>query len=600
MLHRRRVSSRSEPVTTAPTAHGNGRSSPTGLARLFGGPSSSNSRNSGGKDDKTITPLRRLVYILIALVTVFMILHYASNSSSTRRRFGMKGSRRTDALVRQARKQRASAAMYNAEGGSAPTNFSEAPPFTFCPSYGSSDELGNKYGREAISKTRSHVGSSARVQKVIKRAMAGLPITVGVLGGSISSCHGLDASPAHPLGNPIGPNCYPHRVFSWLNDVFPHPANELTNGALRRTGTSYYGFCSDMHLPDRVDLVIVEFDTEDPHDPTSLSTTDLLIRSLLLRSDHPAVIMLGHFAPQIQGEYGFAGPEIYHTTVAQFYDVVHLTIKGLIYEEYLLNPQKVRSTYFLDPILANAKGHELLADTVISFLEAQVCQVWDQVALQADIAALGGSTTVVSPLNVGEDFPSLLSGKGLRKSVNVFEETDSSISPDTGKGSRSSHSKIPPFRLGDRPHTLARFREIKPNCASANDLINPLPPSVFTGSGWSPIVPKPEEEDETHYWYSDAPGSLLKIPIKCGAGDIAVYYYKGPAAQGWGNVLCWVDDNTAGAVELKGSWDKEYGQPTVTQIDQAVTKGSHFVVCELQGQPGVDHAQFKLFGIFST
>lgn len=54
---------------------------------------------------------------------------------------------------------------------------------------------------------------------------------VGVLGGSVSSCHGLDATTAHPLGNPIGPNCYPHRVFAWLNDVFPHPANELTNGA---------------------------------------------------------------------------------------------------------------------------------------------------------------------------------------------------------------------------------------------------------------------------------------------------------------------------------------------------------------------------------
>lgn len=57
------------------------------------------------------------------------------------------------------------------------------------------------------------------------------PTAIGVLGGSVSSCHGLDATTAHPLGNPIGPNCYPHRVFAWLNDVFPHPANELTNGA---------------------------------------------------------------------------------------------------------------------------------------------------------------------------------------------------------------------------------------------------------------------------------------------------------------------------------------------------------------------------------
>lgn len=112
-----------------------------------------------------------------------------------------------------------------------PANFSQSPPFTFCPTFGSGDELANLYGPEAILKSRTHLGSVDRVRRVIKRAMAGLPITIGVLGGSVSSCHGLDATSAHPFGNPIGPNCYPHRIFSWLNDVFPHPANELTNGA---------------------------------------------------------------------------------------------------------------------------------------------------------------------------------------------------------------------------------------------------------------------------------------------------------------------------------------------------------------------------------
>ena len=62
------------------------------------------------------------------------------------------------------------------------------------------------------------------------------------------------------------------------------------------------------------------------------------------------------------------------------------------------------------------------------------------------------------------------------------------------------------------------------------------------------------------------PGSLIKIPIRCGAGDVAVYYLIGPETQGWGTVLCWVDDNTDGAKELKGSWDRDYGQPTCVII----------------------------------
>lgn len=65
-------------------------------------------------------------------------------------------------------------------GGLGQANFTEAPPFTFCPTFGEGDELGNVYGPEAILKTRAHVGSSERVRRVLRRAMAGLPISESV------------------------------------------------------------------------------------------------------------------------------------------------------------------------------------------------------------------------------------------------------------------------------------------------------------------------------------------------------------------------------------------------------------------------------------
>ncbi|KAH8928129.1 hypothetical protein BT69DRAFT_1257733 [Atractiella rhizophila] len=569
-------------------------SSSNPVGRLLGSGEGLSSIGAGGtKNGKSLR--KRLLVIFVPILLVFFVFQFIISSSASL------SSRRTDSHLRTSRRQRSAASPGMGGGGYAPVNFSDpavtTPPFTFCPSYSSTDEIGNIYGPEAIFRTRAHVGSTERVKRLIKRAMGGLPITIGILGGSVSACHGLDATVAHPLGNPIGPNCYPHRLFTWLNDVFPHPANELTNGALRRTGTSYFGFCSEMHLPDRVDLIIVEFDTEDPHDPTTLATTDLLIRSLLLRPDSPAVIMLGHFSPQIQGEHGFAGPETWHTAVAQFYDIPHLTVKGFVYEEYLLNPQKVRHSYFLDPMLANAKGHELLADTIIAFLESEICSVWESAVLEAEY--------VVGGLQLGNtddgDSPSLLGGKGLRTGQDAGLDAEDSETSQTGKLFQSASKQgIPPFRITDRPHTISNFREIKPNCASANDLINPLPQSVFAGSGWNPIVPKPDDEDERHYWFTEEPGSLLKIPIKAGSGDIAVYYLKGPASQGWGTVLCWVDDNTGGAVELRGSWDRDYNQPTVTQIDRGVSKGPHYVVCELQGEPGIDKAKFKIYGVFAT
>ena len=46
--------------------------------------------------------------------------------------------------------------------------------------------------------------------------------------------------------------------------MFPHPASELTNGAARRTDSAYFAYCAMHHLPDKTDLVILEFDAADP------------------------------------------------------------------------------------------------------------------------------------------------------------------------------------------------------------------------------------------------------------------------------------------------------------------------------------------------
>jgi hypothetical protein len=75
----------------------------------------------------------------------------------------------------------------------------------------------------------------------------------------VSSCHGAG-------DDPIAPDCYPSRFFHWWNSFFPHPASELTNGAIRKTNSEYFAFCSAHHLPDYTDLVIIELDSDDkPH-----------------------------------------------------------------------------------------------------------------------------------------------------------------------------------------------------------------------------------------------------------------------------------------------------------------------------------------------
>lgn len=111
-------------------------------------------------------------------------------------------------------------------------------------------------------------------------------------------------------------------------------------------------------------------------DPEWLSHFELLVRSILIRPDAPAVIVLGHYSPQQQLSHGFMGPEHLHTVVSHFYDVPHISIKGLIYDDYLGDPSGTERSYFVDPVLASPSGHQLLADVLVHYFQTQICTGW--------------------------------------------------------------------------------------------------------------------------------------------------------------------------------------------------------------------------------
>ncbi|KAK8850365.1 hypothetical protein IAR55_004283 [Kwoniella newhampshirensis] len=461
-------------------------------------------------------------------------------------------------------------------------------PFEFCPVFGPGDAVAARRGQLELLKSRLHTGTSARVQKVLQKAMSGAPVTMSILGGSVSACAGAGDDPVHE-------KCYPHKFFDWWNTVFPHPANELTNGATTKTDSAYYAYCNSHHLPDKTDLVILEFDAADPNDPEWLQHFELLVRSVLVRPDQPAVIILGHFSPQVQAQNGFAGPELLHNVVAQFYDVPHISAKGVLYEQYLQTPDQARSAFYHDPNHANSNGHDLIADVLISYIMSQICAGWSAINGHSfDVPNLGteGDSTAGSP--------SLLGGVGLRKGMPGQSPGDGS-SAGSSLSDRYIGLKVPLMRLNDRPHDVEHFREIEPFCVAASDLINPLPPSLFYGSGWHTYhPPKGAVHEDRHYWYAEQPTARLRIPLKLGAGDVGIYFMQSPPDKPLGSVKCWVDDNVAGSKELLGTAEVEDVIATLVMIDRGVARGSHFVECQLQGEPGGISPPFKILGIFST
>jgi hypothetical protein len=233
---------------------------------------------------------------------------------------------------------------------------------------------------------------------------------------------------------------------------------------------------------------------------------EILIRSILLRPDQPAVIILGHFSPQIHEAHGFAGPDHWHNVVAQFYDVPHISDKPTIFPEYMHDPTSVKK-YFTDPILANPAGHDLLADMLTAYIQSQICAAWSI----AEGAAFGGGDA--------GDKPDLFGGLGRRPGVpepagkdsrNVENNNQKSDDKDAHRALLS----VPLGRINTRPNSDRPYVEVSPFCVSANDLVNPLPPSLFYGSGWAAHHPTGNEARmKPHYWSSTLPTSKLRIPI---------------------------------------------------------------------------------------
>jgi hypothetical protein len=154
-------------------------------------------------------------------------------------------------------------------------------------------------------------------------------------------------------------------------------------------------------------------------------------------------------------------------------------------------------------------------------MQSQICLGWS--------AAMGHGFDVPIPsvdsVETGSGGAHLLGGVGLRKGALGAAQIKTDGDSTDPHAAYYAALKVPPVRLSDRPSDVKDFREVEPFCVSANDLINPLPPSLFYGSGWHAHHPVKGNFDDRHYWYAEQPTSRLRVPVKIGAGEVGSYSY---------------------------------------------------------------------------
>ncbi|ODN76243.1 hypothetical protein L202_06166 [Cryptococcus amylolentus CBS 6039] len=475
------------------------------------------------------------------------------------------------------------------------------------------------YHEEGLRNTRLVQGSGSRMRRVLQKAREGKKLNIGVLGGSVTACHGVHPSATYPQGDPAGPGCWTTIFIEWVRKTFPDADHQFKNGAIGGMDSSFYAFCGAHHIPEDTDLVILEFDVNDQNDPLYEAFFDQLLRALSEFPSEPAILVLGAWCPQVAHDQGYGDPQIVHSPIALYYDVPYVSMKRLMFQHYMRYPLSTAKAFWQpDMVHPNARGHRVLADTLISYLESELCML-TRYGLPV-VPPIEDTIASTNPFSSLVDVPFALDTLHLVDPVTPpegWEETFDLAPLQKLRDERrlfvvpSSPYAIPPvgvftpLREVVDPHKpdpasgahIEGLRQPQLFCADANDKKNPMTPTV--ADGWEPFV----WNGEKHYWVADKPGARIRVEIKVNAGRVAVYYFRSQHYN-LGDAKCWVDDNEEGGVLLHGYWTRQYNVAIVAYIDEKVTPGDHYVTCEVANTThhptNSDAHHFRLTAVMAT
>ncbi|MGO8909820.1 MAG: GDSL-type esterase/lipase family protein [Bradyrhizobium sp.] len=139
----------------------------------------------------------------------------------------------------------------------------------------------NPLSHETVARSQLSTGDFARLSNVFAKAQRGEPITLGVIGGSITV--GAFATTAQ--------NSYAGRLLAWWRERFPRCDIRMINAGLGGTGSMYGALRAGRDLLSGLpDFVVVEFAVNDNW--TDGEAFEGLVRQILAQPNSPAVLLL--------------------------------------------------------------------------------------------------------------------------------------------------------------------------------------------------------------------------------------------------------------------------------------------------------------------
>ena len=206
---------------------------------------------------------------------------------------------------------------------------------------------------EIVQRAVVDLGDTARLQAVLAKARRGEPVTVGVLGGSITQ--GASATAEE--------NRYGNRMAKWWRDTFPKAQIEFVNAGIGATGSDIGAHRVREHLlAKHPDFVVVEYAVNDSNTPVAAETLEGVLRQILNAPNHPAVMLLFMMSK------GGGNAQEQHSIIGHYYNLPMVSYRDTLWPEIQTGRMKWEDVE-ADEVHPNDRGHAYAARFVTGALE---------------------------------------------------------------------------------------------------------------------------------------------------------------------------------------------------------------------------------------
>ena len=197
--------------------------------------------------------------------------------------------------------------------------------------------------RDMIARSQVSSGDLTRLINVVAKARRGEPITIGVIGGSIT----VGAFASKPE------NSYAGRLLAWWLEAFPQCEFRLVNAGAGGTGSMVGALRADRDLLfAKPDLVVIEFAVNDYY--TDGEAYEGLVRQILAQPNSPAVLLLF-----MMWERGGNDQEM-QSKIGAYYGLPMVSFRDALWPE--ISAGRIRwPDYIVDTVHPNDAGHKLAA-----------------------------------------------------------------------------------------------------------------------------------------------------------------------------------------------------------------------------------------------